>query len=174
MSTKTQKGARSGRTANVAKAAQGAPDPKDEPVAEVTAHDATPAAADAPVAKKGGKGRKGEATLGDVAEGYLAHLADEGKSEGTIFSYGMDLKIALDHFGPDTPVSAITPAKLAAFYESDAVMKKRNGRKKSSITIAKTCRVLRLALVWAAEKGLIEKAPIPAPEKAETKTTAKA
>jgi site-specific recombinase XerC len=99
-----------------------------------------------------------------MVDGYLAHLGREGKSEGTIFSYRMDLAAALEHFGADTAVASLTPAKVAAFYASDGVTKKRNGKKKSEITVMKCRRVFRLALVWAAERGLIEKAPIPAEE----------
>ena len=150
------KGSKSGRKA---KAAQGASDAVDAPVVEVKAEAAPPV-------KPAAKGRKGDATLGEVTAGYLRHLESEGKSPGTQFSYSMDLKAATAVLGEDTPVSTLTPAKVQAFFESDGVTKKRNGKKKSSITIAKTCRVLRLALVWAAEKGMIEKAPIPVEEKA--------
>jgi hypothetical protein len=164
MSSKTKQGARSSRKANV-EVAQGAPAAPAVESADLGAPNATPPAGDAPVSKPRGKRQaKGEATLQQVTDGSLANLGCEGKSEGTIFSYRMDLAAALEHFGGDTPVASLTPAKVAAFYASDGVTKKRNGKRRSEITIAKTRRVFRLALVWAAEKGLIEKAPIPAEE----------
>jgi hypothetical protein len=36
------------------------------------------------------------------------------------------------------------------------VTKKRNGKAKSPLSVAKTCRVLRMALEWAASKGWIQ------------------
>jgi hypothetical protein len=145
--------------------AQGAPTAPVVESADPAAPDATPAAGDAQVSKPRGKrAAKGEAALQHVVDGFLAHFGREGKSEGTIFSYRMDLAAALEHFGEDTPVASLTPAKVANFYASDGVTKKRNGKRRSDVTIAKTRRVFRLALTWAAGKGLIEKAPIPAGE----------
>jgi hypothetical protein len=165
MSSKTKQGARSGRKANL-EVAQAAPVEAAAQPIDPAAPDATPGAGDAQVSKPRGKrAAKGEATLQDVVAGFLAHLEKAGKSAGTCFSYKMDLAAAIEHFGGDTPVASLTPQKVANFYASDGVTKKRNGKRRSEITIAKTRRVFRLALVWAAEKGLIEKAPILAEER---------
>jgi hypothetical protein len=163
MSTKTQKVARSGRKANPQEIAQ------VEPVIEPSEQDAPVAPESAQVSK--GRGKR---TLADVADGYLAHLEDAEKSPGTVFSYRMDLKAALDHFGADTLVSTLTPAKVSAFFASDGVTKKRNGKKKSSITVAKTQRVFRLAMDWAAEKGLIGSSPVPVEARPHGKAKAEA
>ena len=82
---------------------------------------------------------------------------------GTARSYGQDLQTAVTHFGAGTDVNALTAAKVAAYFEADVVMKKKSGKPKAKPTFLKTQRVLRLALVWAAEAGLIENAPIPQP-----------
>ena len=102
-------------------------------------------------------------TMAELAERYIAHLEDAGKSAGTTRSYGQDLQTAVTHFGPQTDINALTAAKVAAYFEADVVMKKRSGKPKAKPTFLKTQRVLRLALVWAAEAGLIENAPIPKP-----------
>jgi hypothetical protein len=47
------------------------------------------------------------------------------------------------------------------YFNSDRVMKTRTGVAKARPTFLKAQRVLRLALVWAADAGLIEKAPLP-------------
>jgi len=105
-------------------------------------------------------------TLGEFAEQYLKHLEEIGKSRGTVFSYSIDLGVALKHFGEDRPVAGITPDQVAAFFESEAVTKTRTGKPKAKPTIDKCRRVLRLALVWAAEQKLIPTAPLPPkPEK---------
>ena len=49
------------------------------------------------------------------------------------------------------------------FFASKAVTKLRSGRAKAKPSVDKTRRVLRLALVWAAEQKWIGAAPIPEP-----------
>jgi hypothetical protein len=131
------------------------------------AADASPAdgAAEAGAApaepKKKGRKTKADLSLQDLAERYVAHLEEEGKSAGTSASYGLELKTALAELGAETRLADLTPAQVVGYFASKRVLKKRNGKHKSPLSIAKTQRVLRLALVWAVEKKLIEKAPLP-------------
>jgi len=111
--------------------------------------------------KKKGRKTKADLTLADLAERYVAHLEESGKSAGTSASYGLELKTALDELGADTKLADLTPEQVLAYFASKRVTKKKNGKHKSPLSIAKTQRVLRLALVWAVEKKLIEKAPLP-------------
>lgn len=104
----------------------------------------------------------GPVTLGELKEAYLAHLQQAGKSQGTVFSYGLDLQVAVAHFGEGTQIQTLTPRKVQNFFESDTVTKTRTGKPKAQPTVAKTRRVLRLALSWAADQGLIEKVPVEA------------
>lgn len=130
-------------------------DPKPEPA---------PAPSDAPAPKKKGAKRKaatGDATLEQLAEGYLAHLEQTGKSQGTVFSYRLELVVALGELGRETRLLDLTPEKVLAFFVSDRVTKTRTGVLKARVSVLKTQRVLRQALVWAAETGLLEAAPLP-------------
>lgn len=102
-----------------------------------------------------------EATLEALAECYLEHLADIGKSQGTVLSYRMELVTALSELGRETLVAELTPDRVLEFFVSDRVTKTRTGVLKARVSVLKTQRVLRQALVWAAEKGLVEKAPLP-------------
>ena len=86
-----------------------------------------------------------------------------GKTVSTIASYRADLGMAYRHFGADTLAGAITPAQVTEFNESKAVTKTRKGKPKAKPGVDKTRRVLRLALVWAEQAAVIEKAPIPEP-----------
>jgi hypothetical protein len=115
----------------------------------------------AAVPAKKPKTPKGGATLRELAERYIAHLEEAGKSEGTCFSYRMELRLAVEALGEDTPVAKITQADVAAFFESDPVTRTRSGVEKSPLSVAKTRRVLRQALTYGVEQGLIEKAPLP-------------
>jgi len=120
------------------------------------------AATDAPAPKpKKAKKSKTDITLEDLCARYIQHLEEVGKSQGTLFSYRLELVTALDELGKETPLSTITPARVMEYFTSDRVMKTRTGVAKARPTFLKTQRVLRLALVWAQEAGLVEKAPLP-------------
>ena len=126
-----------------------------------------PAPAAEPKPKKGGKKKakatapSGTATLADIAAGYLAHMEKDGKSDGTISSYRMELKTAAAELGEATPVADLTPDRVREYFDCKRVTKLKSGKAKAKPSIDKTRRVLRLALVWAQEAGLIEAAPIP-------------
>ena len=102
-----------------------------------------------------------DATLADVFAGYLRSLEDAGKSEGTIFSYRLELVMAGAELGSDTRIADLTPERVLLFFTSDRVMKTRGGRPKSPLSMDKTRRVVRQALVWAESAGMVAKAPVP-------------
>jgi len=117
---------------------------------------------DAPTPKtKKPRKPKSDVTLDDLCTRYIQHLDEAGKSQGTQLSYRLELVTALDELGKETPLSALTPARVLEYFTSDRVMKTRTGVAKARPTFLKTQRVLRLALVWAQDAGLIEKAPLP-------------
>ena len=103
----------------------------------------------------------GPKTLKELSDRYVAHLKAQGKTESTVWGYGMELNTAQKELGEDTKLSAITPAQVEAFYRSDRVTRKRNGTPKAMPGILKTRRVIRLALVWAVEQGWLAEAPVP-------------
>jgi hypothetical protein len=114
-----------------------------------------------PKGKKKAAKLPGSATLADVSAAYLAHMEDAGKSNATIASYGMELRTAMTELGEETPVADLTVDRVQEYFTCKRVTKLRSGKAKSQLSIDKTRRVLRLALVWAAERGIISKAPIP-------------
>ena len=117
--------------------------------------------------KKSGKSKRSKAeigaslTLDELAERYLKHLEEAGKSHGTCFSYAIELRTACKALGVETLVGSLTANDVQLYFESDAVMKLKNGKPKAQPSYLKTRRVLRLALCWAVEKGWLESAPIP-------------
>jgi len=104
-------------------------------------------------------------TLADVAAGYLAAIENDEAGPGTLSSYGMELKLAMRELGEKTLIQDLTPERVQKYFESDAVMRKKNGELKAQPTWAKSRRVLRLALVWAESAGIVEVAPVPASTK---------
>lgn len=103
-------------------------------------------------------------TLGDLAQAYLKALEAEGKSDGTLFSYRLEIRTALTALGEETKLADLTARKVGNFFASDKVTKTRTGRAKSPLSIAKTQRVLRQALEFAEEQGLVAEAPLPKAE----------
>ena len=145
-----------GWTEVVAPASAGAaPEPK--PASE------SPAEVEPANPRKGKKAKPaaGDTTLATLAERYLTHLDEVGKSQGTLFSYRLELIVAMEEIGADTKLADLTPERVLAFFICDRVMKTRTGVAKARPTFEKTRRVLRQALVWAAEAGLVAKAPLP-------------
>jgi len=139
-----------------------------EPAVEpaIQAATAPEAPASKPPKKKNAPKPKADLTLADLAERYIKHLEDAGKSPGTCASYGAELKLAIKHLGAETPIASITPEMVTEYFDSKPVTKLRTGKKKSQLSIDKSRRVLRLALVYAADRKWITDAPIPDTTKA--------
>jgi hypothetical protein len=119
--------------------------------------------------KRPAKGPCPEMTLRELCEHYLAHL-ETTKSKGTCTSYAMELSRACEYLKDDTMIGTLAPADIARFNGSLFVMFKKDGKtRKAAPSYLKTRRVLRLALVWAAnDRKWLESAPIPV-ETAESK-----
>jgi hypothetical protein len=100
-------------------------------------------------------------TLEDLAAKYLQHLEDTGKSNGTLFSYKLELITALDELGKDTKLADLTPTRVLEYFLSDRVTRTRAGVQKAKPTVDKCRRVLRMALQWAEDSGLVAQAPLP-------------
>src|SRR5215468_4642437 len=60
----------------------------------------------------------GTATLADISAGYLAHMEDAGKSEGTVASYKMELKTAMAELGEEKLVGMLTADQVQEYFES--------------------------------------------------------
>ncbi len=136
--------------------------PAEAPTETTTVTEAEP---EPPAERKPKKGKRkettGALTLADLSERYLAHLAEGEWSGGTIASYTMELKTAMGEIGADTLVADLTPERVQEYFDCKRVTKLRSGKPKAKPSIDKTRRVLRLALVWAEERGIVEKAPLP-------------
>jgi hypothetical protein len=123
--------------------------------------DAVAPTSETPTRKRKTKKPDATLTLEDLASKYLQHLEDAGKSNGTLFSYKLELITALDELGKSAKLADLTPTRVLEYFVSDRVTRTRAGVQKAKPTVDKTRRVLRLALVWAQDAGLIEKAPLP-------------
>ena len=94
------------------------------------------------------------ATLADLAAAFEIHL--EAQSVGTAKSYARELALACSVLGAETPLADLTLKVVADFFDHPRVTTTRDGAPKAASSVAKTRRVLRLALAWAAERGIID------------------
>ncbi|TAJ10274.1 MAG: hypothetical protein EPO68_15060 [Planctomycetota bacterium] len=118
--------------------------PADAPV------DAAPTASDA-------------ITLGSLCERYVAALDAGGEhSLATTRSYGAELRMACREIGSDVALVDLTVSRVQKYFDCAAVTTTREGEPKAAVGVAKTCRVLRQALLWAQHEGLVAQAPLPA------------
>ncbi|MBK8172743.1 MAG: hypothetical protein IPK60_20730 [Sandaracinaceae bacterium] len=92
-------------------------------------------------------------TLAELTKRFMVHLDESGKSDGTRFSYLMELKLAQNELGAETQLSALTADAIAAFNASERVTTLKNGKPKSQLSIDKSRRVLRQALTFAHTSG---------------------
>ena len=140
--------------------------PPEEPGSEPTLVQVAPTENPDPEPPRPKKARKKKetpnvATLADLAAAYEVQMESDGKSAGTIASYGMELRLAQDEIGAETPIAELTTEQVEKFFNCKRVTKLRSGKAKSQLSIDKTRRVLRLALCWAEDRGILAKAPIP-------------
>lgn len=137
----------------------------------IPTEEATPVDDAAEPKPKKGKRSKRETgqmmTLAELAQRYIDSLEQAGKSEGTQFSYRIELRTACMELGDATLISSLTPDDVRRYFDSATVMKLKSGRPKAMPSYLKTRRVLRLALCFAVERRWLEVAPLP--EAAESK-----
>src|SRR6188768_1553302 len=98
----------------------------DVPVPTNVTETAPVAVAEVPAKRKR---RKSELcrTIADAFAGYLAALDERGGSTCTIASYRMELDLAGKALGIDTHLTGLTDTQIAAYFESDPVVRKRTG-----------------------------------------------
>jgi hypothetical protein len=142
------------------------PEATGEGQAEPTQPDEPGARTTPPSKKSKGKKQAGGRTLAELADHYLENLAEIGKSRGTCFGYRGELELAIEWLGAETKLADLCAPQVQGFFECPSVTRTRTGKPKSPLSIAKTQRVLRQALVLAVEKGWIESAPLPEVTKA--------
>lgn len=101
-------------------------------------------------------------TLAALCERYIAALDAGGEhSLATTRSYGAELRLACREIGGDTALVDLTVNRVQKYFDSPAVTTTREGGPKAAVGVAKTRRVLRLALLWACEQGLVAQVPVP-------------
>lgn len=102
-----------------------------------------------------------EITLHDAIQAYKTYLQGKGKNPRTLYTYGKDLEQIEAFFGSDRVLSSILNLHVGKFLKSPELLHLPNGQDRSAATVNKTLRVLRMFLVWALERGMIDQLPLP-------------
>lgn len=101
-------------------------------------------------------------TLKQASEEFLSHLKEQGKTERSLYTYGKDLEQIRAFFGDGKIILKILIPHVAGFLKSDELLKKNSKEGlilRAKPTIDKTIRIFRMLLVWAKEKGYVERLP---------------
>ena len=104
---------------------------------------------------------EGSGELVEKVNEFLDYLKENGKKEKTLYTYGKDVELLVNHFGNGKAIKKITKPLMGGFLKSDPVNKTASGRDKSSITIKKTRRVVSQFFDWLIETGVIPESPMP-------------
>jgi len=104
---------------------------------------------------------EGSDELVEKVNRFLDHLKEMGKKERTLYTYGKDMELLVNHFGKGKAINKITKPLMGGFLKSDGILKTASGRDKSHITINKTRRVVSQFFDWLTQNGEIESSPMP-------------
>jgi len=104
---------------------------------------------------------EGSGELVEKVNQFLDHLKSNGKKEKTLYTYGKDVELLVNHFGNGKAINKITKPLMGGFLKCDGILKTTSGRDKSHITINKTKRVVSQLFDWLIEKGDMTENPMP-------------
>ena len=104
---------------------------------------------------------EGSGELVEKVNQFLDHLKSKGKKEKTLYTYGKDVELLVQHFGKGKAVNKITKSLMGGFLKCDGILKTASGKDKSHITINKTRRVVSQFFDWLIETEIITESPMP-------------
>ena len=104
---------------------------------------------------------EGSGELVEKTNKFLDYLKSKGKKEKTLYTYGKDVELLVQHFGNGKAVNKITKSLMGGFLKCDGILKTASGKDKSHITINKTRRVVSQLFDWMIETEVITESPMP-------------
>lgn len=115
--------------------------------------------------------------LSEACEKYVANQEEKGQSASTLGTIRRTLKLLTGEMGEDKEVGKILPVHVDKFFKSEAATMQpgKDGLKpRAKPSVLQIRRIVRMAITWWHEKGLIERLPLPGEEKAIAEKKAKA
>lgn len=104
---------------------------------------------------------EGSGELVETVNQFLDYLKSQGKKEKTLYTYGKDVELLVQHFGKEKAINKITKPLMGGFLKSVPVNRTTSGKEKSVITIRKTKRVVSQFFDWLIETDVITDSPMP-------------
>jgi len=115
--------------------------------------------------------------LNEACEKYVASQEKKGQSASTLGTIRRTLKLLTDEMGEDKEVEKILPVHVDKFFKSEAATMQpgKDGMKpRAEPSVLQIRRIVRMAIIWWHEQGLIVRLPLPGEEKAIAEKKAKA
>jgi hypothetical protein len=117
--------------------------------------------------------------LSDACEKYVESQETKGQSASTLGTIRRTLKLLEGEMGADKEVEKILPVHVDKFFKSEAATMQpgKDGLKpRAEPSVLQIRRIVRMAIAWWHQEGIIERLPLPGSEKglAEKKSKAKA
>ncbi len=110
--------------------------------------------------------------LREVAEDYIDSLVFTETKASTIKVYLKSIQLAVDYFGAQRQVDAITLLQVGKFFNSPALKNLPNGKPRAELTVKQIKRVFRQCMDFALEKKWITSLPVPKSELAHARAKA--
>ncbi|MBT7165062.1 MAG: hypothetical protein HN904_19950 [Victivallales bacterium] len=102
--------------------------------------------------------------LKDGAAQYIEHLEAVGKKPSTVGTARRTMDLFVGHLGEGKEVAKILPVHVAGFFKSEAATT-LNEKPRAKASILQIRRIVRSALVFWHEQGLLDNVPLPKTEK---------
>ena len=102
--------------------------------------------------------------LKDAAEQYIKHLEEVGKKPSTVGTARRTMDLFVGHLGEAKEVGKILPVHVAGFFKSEAATMLK-GKPRAEASILQIRRIVRGALVYWHEQGLLKDVPLPKADK---------
>ena len=102
--------------------------------------------------------------LKDGAAQYIEHLEAVGKKPSTVGTARRTMDLFVGHLGEGKEVAKILPVHVAGFFKSEAATT-LNEKPRAKASILQIRRIVRGALVFWHEQGLLDNVPLPKTEK---------
>ena len=102
--------------------------------------------------------------LKNGAAQYIEHLMAIGKKPSTVGTARRTMDLFVGHLGEGKEVAKILPVHVAGFFKSEAATT-LNEKPRAKASILQIRRIVRSALVFWHEQGLLDNVPLPKTEK---------
>jgi len=106
--------------------------------------------------------------LSEACEKYIASQKEKGQRPSSLGTIQRTLKLLISEMGEDKDVEKILPVHVDKFFKSEAATMQhgKDGLKpRAEASVLQIRRIVRMAILYWKETGLIDRLPLPTDEK---------